>query len=99
MILGFIKSGKPTQNAFTKRFNLTYLTEILDLLPFRMPNEAREITRVKSVTQNRCAYNYFSTGMSVPHTVNSAQPLRISTRAGVWISCRIVCLTSHVLGR
>ncbi|HCI4280028.1 TPA: transposase [Klebsiella variicola subsp. variicola] len=44
MILGFIKSGKPTQNAFTERFNLTYLTEILDLYSFRMPNEVREMT-------------------------------------------------------
>ncbi|HCI6421207.1 TPA: transposase [Klebsiella quasipneumoniae subsp. similipneumoniae] len=51
MILGFIKSGKPTQNASTKRFNLTYLTEIVDLHPFRMPNEAREITRVEIVIQ------------------------------------------------
>lgn len=45
VILDFIKSGKPTQNAFIERFNRTDRTEILDFLFFRTLNEVREITK------------------------------------------------------
>ncbi|RCX00130.1 integrase-like protein [Kosakonia sp. AG348] len=44
VMLGFIKSGKPTRNAFIERFNRTYRTEILDFYLFRTLNEAQEIT-------------------------------------------------------
>lgn len=43
-MLEFIKPGKPTPNAFIKRFNRTYRTEILYFYLFRTLNEAREIT-------------------------------------------------------
>ncbi|RUR94097.1 IS3 family transposase [Pectobacterium versatile] len=42
--LEFIKTGELTQNALIKRFNRTYLTEILGFYLFRALNEVREIT-------------------------------------------------------
>ncbi len=44
LLLEFIKSGKPTQNAFIERFNPIYRTEILDFYLFKTLNEARKIT-------------------------------------------------------
>lgn len=44
VVLEFIRSGKPTQNAFTERFNRTYRTEILYFYLFRTLNEVRKIT-------------------------------------------------------
>lgn len=44
VMLGFIRPGKPTQNAFIERSNRTYWTEMLNFYLFRTLNEAREIT-------------------------------------------------------
>lgn len=44
-MLEFIKPGKPTQNAFIKRFKRTSRTEMLDFYLFRTRNEARVMTK------------------------------------------------------
>jgi putative transposase len=44
VMLEFIKAGKPTHNAFIKRFNRTYRTEILDFYLFRTLNEVGKMT-------------------------------------------------------
>ncbi len=43
-MMAFIKSGKPTQNAFIERFNRKYRIEILNFYLFRTFNEKLQIS-------------------------------------------------------
>lgn len=53
--LEFIKSCKPTQNAFIECFNRTYRTKVIDFYLFRTLNEFLKITK-RGFSEYNCEY-------------------------------------------